>query len=50
MKGVQEMAVMQQSEVSLQQFSGETKRRKADFRKSVLTVRPSLAVPLVLVY
>jgi len=45
-----EATVMQQREFSSQQFSGETKRRVADFRKRVLTVRPSLAVPQVLAY
>jgi hypothetical protein len=41
---------MQQSEFSSQQFYGETNRRKAGFKKRVLTVRPSLAAPLVWAY
>ena len=48
MNDAEEVTVMQRSEVSSQQFCGETNRRMAGFRKRVLTVRPSLAVPLVL--
>jgi hypothetical protein len=45
-----EVAVMQRSDVSSQRFCGETNCLMAGFSKRVLTVRPSLALPLLLTY